>query len=370
MAENNCQDEDGLIGNWEWDISSGTVWLSDEIYAMFQRPRPSNHIDLSTFFSYLHESEICRVRDMVDVSVKSRYPLAGQIRIRVDRGDCYVYVRSELVCDSDGTPVMMIGVMKDISERRQIEKLLREREKLTYALINAADDFVIIADKDGIIAEINDFCARRFGKKRSELIGQSLWDNIPRNDVSDKRKSLLSKVFETGEKIRYEDFCGGYWSDIYLYPIFSGNGAVERVGVLGRDVTEMKKLEESLHRSEKLAHAVLNIPTDLIFIADRRGVVSDANEPALRYCNRTCSDIIGISMKDLVMADDREAVSKFFSGVFDTGQHARFVFRSQGKECDCVIYPVESENGAVTRVAVAIRDICKNEIPEGSPSCM
>jgi PAS domain S-box-containing protein len=68
--------------------------------------------------------------------------------------------------------LVFIGILRDITQRHEAERSIRDREARFRTLVEAAPDAVVIADKDGRIALVNAQTERLFGYSRDALVGQ------------------------------------------------------------------------------------------------------------------------------------------------------------------------------------------------------
>ena len=83
-----------------------------------------------------------------------------------------------LMRDSQGTPVKLIGSMRDISERRLAEEALRESEDRYRTLVGAIPDPVVVYDSGGRVTYVNDAFVQVYGWSREELMGGRI-DFVP-----------------------------------------------------------------------------------------------------------------------------------------------------------------------------------------------
>ena len=128
--------------------------------------------------------------------------------------------------------------------------------------------------------------------------------------------------------------------------------------LVGRDITEKKKREDAMLLSEQMVRAILNVPTDLIFLTDADGIICDVNDTALRYLDKARNEVIGTNVWSFVEREDlRLERIAVFDEVVRTGTFRRIVTRHSDTTAEHVIYPAATENGRVTRVSIMLRDI-------------
>ncbi|MGB2855093.1 MAG: PAS domain S-box protein, partial [Dehalococcoidia bacterium] len=86
----------------------------------------------------------------------------------------------------DKQPVGLRAVAVDITERKQADEALRESEEKGRALLNAPPDSAILTDREGVILDLNEVAAERFGTTVDERIGVNIYD-IVQPDVAKGR---------------------------------------------------------------------------------------------------------------------------------------------------------------------------------------
>lgn len=187
-----------------------------------------------------------------------------------------------IVRNNAGHVTGMLVVIRDISERKQAEEL---RSKLA-AIVESSDDAIVGKDLNGIISSWNAGAERLFGYRAEEIIGQSILTLIPAN-LHAQEATILCKL-RAGERIEHFETeritKSGKIINVSLTisPIRDSSGHVIGASKIARDISERKRAEEALRRTEKLAAAgrlaatiahEINNPleavTNLIYLAKR-----------------------------------------------------------------------------------------------------
>lgn len=125
------------VGNWEWDLRSRECSWSDEIYRIFGLDPGQFHPTYTTFLSRVHPEDREQVEHAVDAALQHGTPFRLEHRIILPDGtERTVDEQGAVTCDEAGRPVRMLGVVQDITERKQAEeerKELLQRERAAHA---------------------------------------------------------------------------------------------------------------------------------------------------------------------------------------------------------------------------------------------
>lgn len=135
------------IGNWEWDISTGAIVWSDEIYRIFGILPQDFTPSYERFLEFVHVDDRERLKTAVNDSIAKRvsYGITHRI-VRLDDCERIVHEIGSVIYNSNGVAIRMDGTVQDITESH-----LRDR-----ALAEAQEKAIIAArSKTEILAVIN-----------------------------------------------------------------------------------------------------------------------------------------------------------------------------------------------------------------------
>jgi PAS domain S-box-containing protein len=181
-----------------------------------------------------------------------RKPGKQQYEWKVQREDGAVrdvIFNKATIMGRDGNAEGLIGVISDITERKQAEEALRESEKRLRALFDASTETILLIDKDGFILCANEVLAKRLGTKRETCVGLNVYDLLP-PEISRRRKKQGTKVIRTGRPVRFEDERDGMTMDSMVHPVLDDRGKVMQLAIFSRDITKRKKAEIALKKRE------------------------------------------------------------------------------------------------------------------------
>ncbi|MDD4137539.1 MAG: PAS domain S-box protein, partial [Methanoregula sp.] len=167
--------------------------------------------------------------------------------------------------DSAGNCIGAIEVIRDITEKKRSEELLRQREAMLETLLNAPHDTIALLDRKGIIIGINEEGARRLGGTVQSVTGRCTYDLLP-GEVAEQRKARIDRVFETGEPAVFDDTRSGIYLHNEVFPVFSqDHSSVENIAIFASDITDRKKTELALQESERKYRFLIDNVRDIVW---------------------------------------------------------------------------------------------------------
>lgn len=171
--------------------------------------------------------------------------------LRKDGGETWCHVSATALMDEQGLFAGSFAMFTDITERRNAEESMRAGARELRAVLEAVTESVFLMTPDGTVLLANRTMAERLGRQPDDIEGCTAYDLLPR-EVSESRREQVEMVMRTGRRQTFVDERFGRWLENSVYPVFNEQGDIVRLAVFGRDVTETKKADESLAKSEAL----------------------------------------------------------------------------------------------------------------------
>ena len=177
--------------------------------------------------------------------------------LRKDGSHIRVEINTVPLKEASGKKVV-VGFVRDITEREQAEEILREsEEKFRILFENMLDGFAycrIIVDEnnqpvDFVYLEINDAFEKLTGLRRENVVGRKVTEAIPgTKEANPELLDIYGKVASTGEPIRFEIFFKPLeiWLDLSVYSPKKGYFVA-----VFENITERKQAEEELKQSRQ-----------------------------------------------------------------------------------------------------------------------
>jgi two-component system sensor kinase FixL len=161
--------------------------------------------------------------------------------------------------DPAGLVLYIIGTGIDVTERKQAEQAVQERQARLRAILDTAVDGIITIDEQGMIESFNAAAERIFGYAAHEVLGQNVTMLMP-SSYREAHQNHLARYLETGEKqiIGADREVVGLRKDGTTFPMHI---AIKDVSLSGhrlftgvmRDLTEHKQTQQELQRADRLA---------------------------------------------------------------------------------------------------------------------
>ncbi|MCA9675797.1 MAG: PAS domain S-box protein, partial [Myxococcales bacterium] len=240
------------LGYWELDVATDRRTYSPEMLALLGRD--AAHVDSPAFYDDLHPDDRAVV---AAASQRARADGTGyRLELRLRRGDGawrWIETAVEARRGPDGRVTHLLGIAKDITERRRaLDDAVEARANLE-AVLGAAPDFIVLVDRDGMIRFINKTLP---DLSHDQVVGRSWRDFMP-PDQQARLAVAIDHALAAGETTTLEVTGAGVAGPRTAYhthvgPVRRGGEVVGAV-LLSRDVTERKETEAQLIAADRMA---------------------------------------------------------------------------------------------------------------------
>ena len=248
--------EAGKSVGWEWDIKSGRdSWFGD-LGTMFGIPSDRFVGRVEDFYGYVHPEDRPIVAKAVSDARQNRIPYAAEYRVvRRDGTVRWVSATGPFYYDSNGDAERMVGLAADITEPKRVHEALRESEERFRLAAQAGRMFAYEWDATTDVIVRSAEVAQILGiGETAHITGQQMLAKVHPDD----RERLLAAVSAlSAEKpylqvsFRMERSDGSViWVERNSRAYFDKHGRLLRMVGMVADITERKRAEEALKRSE------------------------------------------------------------------------------------------------------------------------
>ncbi len=277
----------------------------------------------------LKEDRERAARDVIKALSEGRS--SGMIEYRLltaGGGEKDVEVTVAPLRDRAGKPFGMITVTRDVSERRCMEKKLRESERKLRTIFEAIHDSLILTTPDAHIVELNEAAVRLQGyKNKEEMIGLSAFDWVV-EEYREKAyqyglKALKERSYIDRLEYRVRRADGSeFEAEFSGVPLLDDAGNLAGWVTISRDISARKCMEKKLRESEEKLRSIFETIQDSLIITTPDGKIIDLNEAAVRLHGfKDKAEMIGLNAIEFVVEEYRQAVYEHGVKAFKSGAY-------------------------------------------------
>lgn len=271
------------------------------------------------------------------------------------------------IFDESGNPTGYQSVGRDITDRIQMEKALRESEEQYRAVVEGQTELIGRFFPDYRMKFVNEALCRYFSKTRKELLGNSFLPMLHAGDkdrVAEFYGSLTPEApFGMNEHRVLLPSGEIRWQQWNARAIFNDDGKLIEFQSVGRDITDRVKMEEALRESEERYRIVTKHSADGVVVI-RKGVLMYANDAFSYMCGYDDPrGLIGRQVTDYIDPTHRAKFSDYMDSV-EAGQNTEslmqaMILRPDGKKIWGEGLHTVIRWGGDLAVLATVRDITK-----------
>jgi len=240
----------------------------------------------------------------------------------------FLWAKASPLYDSKGELVGAIESMRDITKRKEAEKMLQESEE-KYRSLASTVDLMYLVDKDCRYLFMNEGHLSRFGIPLDKMEGRFYNDFHLKEDAKEFA-DIVKRIFETGQAVQHEHLSGrdGRYFLRTLSPVKDSDGRTTAVTVVSKDITVRTRVEEALRESERRLADIIDFLPDATLAIDLTGKVIAWNHAIEEMTGVKASDILGKGdyeyalpfygirrpiLADLVLKPDKKIERSYYS---------------------------------------------------------
>ncbi len=217
------------IGSWDWNMVTGKLLWTEHIEPMFGLAKGQFQGTIESFLEYVHPDDRQCVVDSIDACVKHNQDYRIEHRILWSDGtERWILETGDVVRNTKGDPIRMLGVAQDITVHKRAELQIRDLAK--FASENPFP--VLRIRQDGIVL---------YSNRPGQLLMRQ-WQTQPGQHLPQEWHQRISNVLELNRPRITEVTVQGRLLSLVLVPAAGAN----YVNIYGRDVTAQKLAERQI----------------------------------------------------------------------------------------------------------------------------
>ena len=311
-------------GYYEVDLAGNFTFFNDSLCRIWEYPK--KELMGLNYRQYVDEESADKFFQSFNQVFKTGKPVREfywQITRR-DGATKHLEASVSLRRDSRGAPTGFHGIMRDVTERKQMEESLRLNEEKYRAMIETIQDGYFEVDLTGAYTFVNDVICRHMRYSREELLGLG---NRQFQDRGNARKAYEAfvNVYNTGipvkafemEVIRKDGT--KQISEVSISLIRDSRGQPVGFRGISRDICDRKEMEESLRQSEERYRSIIEQMEDGYFELDLAGNFTFVNDAECRNLGYSRRELIGMNRRQYTDEKNAGALFALFNEVYKTG---------------------------------------------------
>ncbi len=316
------------LGSWEWEIESGAVRCSSELYRIFGRESGAELLTFDGFITAVFSEDRDRILASINQALGGRASYDVEYRIVRPNGEVRtIHSCAEVLRDDNGKPCRMSGSVLDITDRTRIAETLRSsQDKLRQALHASG---IGLWDWNTYTNEmvLSEEWKRQLGYDQAELSDSfETWEGLLHPDDHDRvvvclQDAVCKRQDEYRQEYRLRHKDGTYrWIESRAALVTEADGRQIRFLGSHMDITDRKRMEQAVRESEDRYRTLVDLSPSGVFVFCEGRAVYVNHRGALLLGASDPPELLGRSMFEFLHPDDHH----------DIHEHARRVLAGNG----------------------------------------
>lgn len=292
-------------GLWDWNIVTNEVYYSPRFKELLGFLPDEFPDTFDAFMQHLHPDEHQFFLASLQKHLETGVAFDVEYRVRCKSGDFrWFHGRGEAVRDKQGTPLRVVGSLRDITERKTMEESLRRSQALFESFMENSPAIAFMKDQDGRFVYGNKSFSQQISFAKGDWLGKTVFELLPADIAQplwehDQQVIATQCQLQVEEVTQEEDGLHSWLS--FKFPVRDASGQPLVAG-MSLDITAQKQMEESLRKSEERLVAAMRGSDDGLWDWDLTS--------GLVYYSPRCKEIFGYQEDEFP-----DNVESFLSGL-------------------------------------------------------
>jgi PAS domain S-box-containing protein len=308
-------------------------------------------------------------RNMPKIMPAFANTLAGKkaevnIVIKNKKGQEIILECSGSLIHRDSKPANVLIIARDVTEKKTVEEALKESEEKYREIVELAPDGILTIDLKGVITSCNTAFLNLAGASKGNIVGKH-FTKLPRVRPRDIPKYI--KMFNTLIKGKVPKPLEIVWhrkdgttriGEFHVSLMKKGRKTTG-IQIITRDITERKKVEESLRKSEENYRQLADSIADVFFEMDKDLRYTYWNKASENLTGISAEKALGKSLYELFPEIRGTKAEKFYLKALKTNKSVSFVneYQLNGRSHFFEINAYPSQRG----LSVFVKDITERK---------
>ncbi len=355
-------------GIWVWNILTNELYLSPKLKEQLGYGENELPNTIKAYKKLIHPDVIKNFNKTIRHHVRNSSQLISvEYRILHKNGNYkWIWARGAALRDLNGKVCRIAGSHTDITEKKESDRIIREREYYLRTILEATQDGFAVTGSGGYIADVNQTYCQMTGYTKEELNRLTMEDILICEDPPDTR-AHIDKAIKSGTELFESRLMkkNGSYIDVEVSLTCKGSDRNTIVSFV-RDITDRKKMERMLNNEKEMFRTTLLSVGDAVISTDEHCNVIVMNPIAEKLTGWTSGQASGLPLGEvfkLVNEKTRKTVENPGMRAMETGKiielsnHTLLISKS-GREIpiEDSAAPIKDSEGRITGSVIVFRD--------------
>ncbi len=312
---------------WEWNIKTGET-VFDERWAEIigYTLDEISPVSIDSWIKFTHPDDLIKSNQLLEKCFNGEIDFYEcEARMKHKNGDwIWILDRGGInKWDIDGKPLLMSGTHQDITELKKNEETLRESKEELSTIFNVANSGILVIDAKGKFINFNDKWPTMLGYTRDEMNTMSLYDMIHPNELENVKEAInkiiigRQKEVPLYERLYIKKDKSNFYGEVSLSVIKNVEGDTYNIIAVVIDITERKKAEEALQKSQEKLRGIFDLANSGIILTDLKGKYLLFNNWFAKALGYTRTELNNLTVVELTHPDDLEKSDASFNKIVE-----------------------------------------------------
>ena len=246
------------LGVWDWDIVNNKMVWDDQMFRLYGIVEKPAAFGIEIWRNSLYPDDMAYAWEECEAALRGEKKYDIEFRVKPPDGTIRFLKADGIVLrDGDGKAVRMIGINRDITDLKLSEHALRESEERFRKIFEEASLGVVICSPSFIFEKANPAFCRMMGYSADELSSMTFSEithpDYIKQDLENVKKVGRGEIpFYQTEKRYIRKNGETLWGSLTVSSIRDEKGPLLYYLSMVSDITERKRMEEDLQKSQKL----------------------------------------------------------------------------------------------------------------------
>ena len=319
---------------------------------------------------FMVEEDRARATEDIKKAIEEGHGARYEYKLRTRDGRVVdIQASATLLHDSSGNPVGLISAIRDITESKRAQEQLQEERNRAQQYLDIAGVIFLVIGADQKVILVNKKGCEVLGCQEEGAVGKNWFDNFVPSYTRGKLKNVFDRMIAGElEPVEY-----------YENPVLTSSGEerliawhntvlTDETGKVvatlssGEDITEHRKADEALRKSERRYRDLFNSASDAIIIRDLDGNIFEVNASASELTGYTVGELTAMNISQFLTPESFEmTMEKQKSQLEGEAASQRYeleLIKKDGTEAIIeAMISIVKEDGQAVAVQATVRDV-------------